>query len=465
MKIITGMNKRIIYSGVLAVALFFTACKKFLDVVPSTQSVNPVTITDFQEMLNSDSLSICNFFLLDLMSDDVHLPDKVLAIADDYFLRAYLWKPTIWNPADVDNMYNSSYTRILQMNIILSRVNAAPADSVNTAANRSNVISQSLINRAWYYLQLVNIYGPAYNKTTAAADLGVPLVLTPDAAAKPARASVKQVYDQVTGDLRTALNNSYLPAKGSDIIHPGKAAAYALMARAYLYMASYDSAALYADSSLALASSLKSYASGYIPTQLRDLTANPEILLGRVSYEQDFYALFSNYLQPSTTLYYTYLGAYDYRYINRFLQGVYRTSSYNNVTTYFVDNSVGVPEMMLTKAECLARKGDSTGAITLLNGLSAYRLRFNFPITGYTAANTLGYVLAERRRELFIHGGLRLFDLKRLNLDATHAIDLQRKLDDSTVVSTLPALSSRYVMPFSQLVLSGNANIVQNARQ
>lgn len=458
------MSKRIIHIGLLLGVLLFTGCKKFLDIVPSTQNVNPITVNDFQEMLNSDSLSIGNNFLPDLMSDDGYMSTTMLGTADNYYLRTYLWKPVIWNLSDVDYMYNSAYTRILQMNIILSRIDAAPADSINTIQNRSNVISQSLINRSWFYLQLANIYGPGYNEATAATDLAVPLVLVPDATAQPARASVKQVYAQVAGDLRKAVANPYLPAKGVDIIHPGKAAGYALLARTYLYMAKYDSALVYADSSLALASTLKSYLSGYtIPTQLLDLATNPEILMGRVTYETGFYKATGFTMMGSTNLF-SYLGYYDYRYTYRFSGYYLRTTIYSGATAMFIDNSVAVPEVMLTKAECLARKGDSTGAITLINTLSSYRMRFNSPVTSYTAANTLNYVLAERRRELAIHGGLRLFDQKRLNLQAAYATDLVRKRDDSTVVASLPALSSRYVMPFTQTVLGNNPNMVQNVR-
>jgi len=459
------MNKNIINIILFSCILFLAGCKKFLDVSPSTESVNPLKIKDFQEMLNNDSLSVGNYFLLDLASDDVYLPNTVLKGVDNYYLRTYLWKVTIWNPADVDYMYNSAYTRILQMNIILSRVNTAPADSLNTIENRSNVISQSLINRAWFYLQLANIYGVAYNTATAAKDLAVPLVLLPDASAKPARASVKDVYYQVIGDLKSAVNNPYLPSQGQDIIHPGKAAAYALLSRAYLYMANYDSASVYADSSLALVSALQNYRSGYsAPTQLLDLKTNPEILLGKVSYEQNFFSTYSSSIQLSSSLT-PYMSYFDYRYFYRFNGYNYKTTTYNSITTIFTDNSVGVPEVMLTKAECLARKGDADGAAVLINNISSNRQRFYSPITDYDASNILDFVLAERRRELFYHGGMRLFDLKRLNMEDKYKLDLVRKDDDSTVIATLPAGSSRYIFPFPQTVLSNNPNIVQNVRE
>lgn len=456
------MNKVIYF---LLTVLVFTGCEKFLDVNPSTQAVNPTTIADFQEMLNADSLAIGNYILSDLVSDDVRLTDIQLTGQDNYYSRTYLWSNVIWNPADEDYMYNSSYTRILQMNIILSRIAAAPSDSVNTVENRSNVLSQALIQRSWYYLQLANIYGAGYNNATAATDLAVPLVLSPDAAAQPLRATVKEVYNKVITDLRQAVNNPYLEAQGRNIIHPGKAAGYALLSRAYLYMAAYDSASLYADSSLALVSTLSDISSSYSgPTQLIDLRTNPEILMAKVAYDQNFYTLFKYSFQINSSLY-ALLSYNDGRYKTRLNGNYYRTTSYNGATTIFSDFSVSVPEVMLTKAECLARKGDAAGAVNLVNTLAAKRISYYVPIATNNADTALNYVLTERRRELFVHGGLRLFDLKRFNVNPNTQVTLTRKQDDSTVIASLPPLSSRYIMPFTQTVLANNPNMVQNVRQ
>lgn len=451
-------------------------CKKFLDILPPTSAVNPTTIKDFQEVLNSDSLSKCHFFLLDIMSDDVLFTDAQVASTTNYFRRSYMWESTIWYPADNDQMYNSTYSRILQMNIILDKVNAAPADAYNTPQNKSNVISQALINRAWYYLQLVNAYGPAYDATTANTDLGVPLVLTVDNYALPSRATVAQVYDQVIGDLKTAVKNPYLGSKGIDIIHPGKASGYALLARAYLYKGDYTSASNYADSTLALQNTLQNYnTTGYAAAgQLPDLSTNPEILLGRITADPVFYTLFAGTIRVSPTLVTTFnppatptITPTDLRYTKKFSSGNYILSTSTPSNMVF-DNSVGVPEAMLIKAECLARSGSFAAAGTLITTLRKNRLTstvFAAEVRTYTTANILQYVLDERRRELFYHGGLRLFDLKRLNKEAAYKQDITRKnVAGTTVIATLAAGSGRYLVPFSALVIAANPNIVQNPR-
>lgn len=458
------MKKIILYSMVVFIAAS-GACNKFLDINPSTQSVNPSTIKDFQEILNSDSLGTGYFFLLDLMSDDARMTDAQTGNGSNIYYRIYHWNSTIWNAGDTDMIYNSSYTRILQMNVILSRVNKAPSDSSNTPENKNNVISQALINRAWYYLQLGNIYGPAYDKASAATDLSVPLILEPQTGTKPSRATVQAMYAQIVRDLKTAVNNPYLPAEGVDILHPGKAAGYALLARAYLYEAQYDSAQAYADSSLNLVNTLTNYNNSNVqPVRLFDLSANPEVLLGRMSADAGYYATYTGSFPIGYTLLDS-LGTSDLRYSRNFSNGSYKISNAVSPTSLVFDNSLGVSEVMLTKAECLARQGNVTEAADILKQIRSNRRPSSLVDNRtYTTANILNYVLGERRRELAFHGGLRLFDLKRLNKEDALKQTIYRRNDAKVIIDSLIPGSNLYVLPFAPSVIANNTNILQNPR-
>lgn len=439
-------------------------CKKFLAIDSPTSSVNPVAIKDFQEMLNSDSLGRVQYFLLDAMSDDIQLTDVQTASASSYYRRAYFYENTIWNATDIDKVYNGTYARILQMNIILSRINDAAQDALNTPQNKSNIISQALIHRAYFYLQLVNAYAKPYDTSTSSTDPAVPLVLFPDATALPSRASVEQVYAQITNDLKTALNNPFLASKGNDIVHPGKAAAFGLLARAYLYKGDYANAETYADSTLARVNMITNYTTGtYLaPTQFQDLTSNPEILMGKFTSDENYYSFYQTAFRISTGLK-TLLTALDSRYTKRFTSDVYRVSS-TPVNTYAMDNSVAVPEVLLTKAECLARAGKVTEAASILSRIRSNRIT-STDTRSFTAANILRYVLDDRRRELFLHGGLRLFDLKRLNkVPSTQVTITRSNVAGSVVLGTIAPGSNRYIVPFSPYVLAANPYITQNPR-
>jgi tetratricopeptide (TPR) repeat protein len=444
--------------AVTVVLLLSTGCKKFLNVRPSTTAVNPTTISDFREMLNMDSLALCTFTIADMISDDVRLTDAMVSGQPTVsYTNAWLWAPTIWNPGDADFMYNSAYSRILQMNIILSKIDAAQ----DSAGQKSIVRAQAQINRAWYYLVLANLYGWDYQAGTATASLAVPLVLSPDANVLPARATVQAVYDQVLQDLLAAVAAPGLPGMGATIVQPGRAAGFGLLATTYLYMGNYQQAETAADSALAIRNTLWNYNTSYFkPSNLLDLSQNPEILLGRLCSDYYFYTLYNGpfYISPSLD---SLLGSNDTRFTRNFNSGGDYTTSNGSYQVF--NYSVTTPAVLLIKAECMARRGDAADAIGLLNQLRQNRLINYTPLAGNVDALT--EVLKERRRELFFHGGSRLFDLKRLNRDSRFAQILQRVADDGvSVVATLAPGSPRYLMPFAPTIVANNPNIVQNAR-
>lgn len=445
--------------GVLCLAqVLLQGCDKFFDVRPDTSVVNPTTLKDFQEMLNNDSLALCNFMLADFTSDDLRLEDAhVSAAPASSYTQAWLWGASVWRPGEDDFMYNTAYSRILQMNIILDRVGR----TAGKESDKELVKAQALINRAWYYLQLANSYGADYRAPVAATDLAVPLILAPDATVMPVRATVKAVYDRVLEDLQAAVASPSLPGMGQNVLHPGKAAGLALLARAYLYMGRYTEAQQAAEASLAIHSQLHKYTQDFAaPTSLLDLSRNPEVLLARMCIDYTFFGIrFTGFfIDPGLK---ALLGDNDLRRTAHFSGDQYAVGNMTNSMT--CDYSVGVAEVMLIRAECLARKNDGAGAMEIVNTIRKNRLAQYSPLDGGT--NVLKTVLEERRRELFYRGGLRLFDLKRLNRDNAFAQTVQRTKDDGiTVQASLVPNSPRYLLPFSPVIIANNPAIIQNPR-
>ncbi|HEY8958876.1 RagB/SusD family nutrient uptake outer membrane protein [Chitinophaga sp.] len=458
---------------VVSQVLLVSSCKKFLDVRPdNTTNINPRTVRDFEEILNNSSLAIPNYMLADFVSDDIWLSDKVMNsgnIAAAYYMNTYAWATTIWQPSDDDAMYNDTYKLILPMNVILDNIEKATGDS---AERKTIVKAQACINRAYYYLQLANIYGPDYRPATAGQDLAVPLVLHPNATEQPRRNTVKEVYDQILTDLQVAINTASLPDFGVDVIHPGKAAAYAMLARTSLLMGDYEKALDAADGALKIRSTLLDYATADKPFTLKDQEKNPEVLLARVYLDQPYFRRFNEAIYTSSALA-DLFDSTDLRFVVNFDNGqrigkhvMYQKYIDDELPSMQFNYSLTVAEMMLIKAECLCRKGDDISAITLLNQLR--QSRFNAadytPLTVSPGKDALTLVLGERRRELFFHGGLRLFDLKRLNRDPKFKLDLTRVTATDSIIATLPALSPRYLMPFTPKVIANNPSIIQNER-
>lgn len=473
-------------SGLLLMALWvatITGCKKFLDVSDSSSSnVKPHTIVDFEDMMNNASLSTPDYVLYDMISDDAYLPDGQRTTgASSSVVANYLWAKDVFNSGEDDRMYNDSYSRINTLNIVIDNVMLARDGSVE---RKEMVLAQAKIHRAYYFFQLVNMYGAAYDAATASTDLGVPLTLHAAPEQFPHRATVDSVYTQVLNDLHDALATPSLPDFGVDIIHPGKAAAYGMMGRVYLYMNDYVNAKLYADSALNLNSQILDYEvfsfdfttlSMLGPLTLLDKNQNdPEILFGKVCSDKTLFMSLLDFGPYGSDELMSYLDPTDYRRMFFFFENVmpspkgslfYVDLNSDNPMSYY-DYSVTVPEMMLTKAECLARDGDKDGAMALVNELRKYRIMpaVYAELTATDADDALSQVLDERRRELFFHGGIRTFDLKRLNKEPQFAQDLQRTSDDGSVISTIAAGSPRYIMPFAPKITNNNPYMVPNER-
>jgi tetratricopeptide (TPR) repeat protein len=472
----------LIYVFCLLLVFSSSSCKKFLDVKQSTNTnINPHSVADFEQMLNNTALASPNYLIADLMSDDIMLTDNLLSTySNSFYIKAYQWWPTTWDAAENDPMYNNAYQMILQCNIILSRLPSAPD---GTSAQKNIIRAQAKINRAYYYFQLANLYGKGYDPATAAQDLAVPLVLNPDASLLPARSTVQQVYALILQDLQDAVNTVELPDFGTDVIHPGRAAALALLARVYLFMSSYTQALSTADAALQIKSTLLDYnnfshtngidPSGGVknkPLTLKDEMNNPETLLARISEDFSFYPIFFTTLSISNELM-TLYGSTDLRFVYNFVPAPNAAPTYfgyNDLKFGMVFNyGIGVPEMLLIKAECLARQGDAGAALAQLELIRKFRYKPEdyFPLANTGTDEALRRVLEERRKELFLHGGLRLFDLKRLNLDPRFRKEIVRASnDDGHIIARLEPSSSAYLLPFAPQIINANPSIIQNPR-
>jgi len=126
-------------------------------------------------------------------------------------------------------------------------------------------------------------------------------------------------------------------------------------------------------------------------------------------------------------------------------------------------NGLATDEVLLTRAECRARKGDASGAMADLNMLLQKRWRNTVTYTSLTATDAedaLRKILTERRKELCFRG-IRWTDLRRLNKDPRFAITLKRVVGSHEY--TLPPDDKRYVYPIpnDEIVFSG---VEQNPR-
>jgi tetratricopeptide (TPR) repeat protein len=448
----------------LTTVLFFiilTSCKKdWLDAKPQKSLVIPNKIEDFQALLDNTS-TVFNLTqgsgLGEISAGDFYVQYSTWqALSSSQEKSSYIWEKT-------ENFYNgeasadwtNSYKRILYSNVIIEGINKINPHSTELAA-WNNVMGSALFFRAFDLYNLSQQFCSPYLPSTALTELGLPLRLKYDVNLPVERSNLQQTYERIIGDLKVSI--PILSTTPLYKTRPSKQAAYALLARIYLSMETYDQAILYADSALQIQNTLIDYSK---------LSASNSFPIDRFNPEVIFHSSFTFGIFRNTRLIVDPILLASYN-TNDFRKKVFFTpvadgetykGSYTGSSLLF--GGLAVDEMLLIRAECNARKGNISIALNDLNKLLKNRWNENYQdisITDPTSALT--YILAERRKEL-IYRGIRWSDLRRLNRDSRFGIILTKTLNGVTY-SLLPN-DKRYVLPIDEIEirLSG---IQQNNR-
>lgn len=141
------------------------------------------------------------------------------------------------NNSRIADIWSYSYKTIININATLE---VAPEGQ---SKEFDMVIGENYYLRAFHYFTLVNVFGQPYINSPET-NLGVPIKLTTSLDDFPARATVKEVYDQIEKDLLKAIDMMTIP-EGSTIqpknsCYASKEVAEALLSRVYLYMERWD---------------------------------------------------------------------------------------------------------------------------------------------------------------------------------------------------------------------------------
>jgi hypothetical protein len=220
--------------------------------------------------------------------------------------------------------------------------------------------------------------------------------------------------------------------------YPGKAAAYATLARTHLSMRNYDSAYYYADLCLGIKSDLLDYNSISVDARIPFVRyENPEFIF----YTEQYAGAFNTHRASDSfvdTLLVASFGTGDLRQ-RAFLQAsqgyhTYKGGYSANRNRLF--SGIATDELFLMRAECHARAGRVTEAMNDLNHLLRHRWDGTFaPLTASTPSEALALVLNERKKELLFRS-VRWMDLKRLNLEGAGIV--LRRIVDGQVVELQP---------------------------
>jgi len=325
--------------------------------------------------------------------------------------------------------------------------------------------------RAHTHLELLRWWAPDYDGNSAS--LGIPYVDKFDVEQMPARLTVKQTYDKIEADLKTAKAELQVTDRSiqSTTSTDGTARAYAdamvcdaVLARMYLYANQLDSAIKYAT----LVINVRPLATASeFPLIWEDATTKE--VIWSLKYQAGNAALIREIYQvsgdkaswlPVTQLLNMYDGT-DIRF------PVYWGNINGRIvlTKYFAKTAAsGSPdgvvdaklyrtaEMYLIRAEAYSRKpGGDAQALADLTALRTARNAFVGAETG-TALKTA--IQNERRKELVAEGH-RFFDLKR-------TVRVVNRTQNCSLYCTLPSGDRAWAFPIPQTEMLANPNMQQN---
>lgn len=418
--------------------LFFTlqSCEDYLDLKPASNLVIPETLDDMQQLLDNGNIFTPYPELLELQADDFYFESEYWnSMIDQVNKNAYVWAKDLFGTIDSHSAWTQPYSQIFYANAVLDGLKDIPRNGSN-APKYDQIKGSALFLKAEAVYTLAQLFAKVYDHRTAETDLGIPIPMSSDVNEKIYRPSVQYTFDFIINSLTDAQE---LLETTVDFSRPSKAAAHALLARVYLYMGDYENGLSQSNRSLQLFSDLVNLNSNSIRE------AKTTLLLRIISP-----ATAIRNLQASTMI--------DTSLIEQYTEGDRR------LTAFYIKNPQGkwmkqrfndlvnlcfagfdADELFLIRAECYARLGHADAALEDLNHLLYHRFTVNSyrPYESANAEAVLGWVLAERRKEL-IFRGLRWSDLKRFAREDSDLL-LQRKLGDN--IYTLPANDPRWVLP------------------
>jgi hypothetical protein len=317
----------------------------------------------------------------------------------------------------VIGLWKSGYENIYQMN---SCINNIPNTTVIGDSLKRALVGEMKFTRAFYYFQLVNLFG------------GVPLVTVNDynITSKLPRATVDEVYDLIRSDLaaaRAVLQPKYPSASGARI-RANLYAAMALSAKVFLYRQQWDSAAMMASEIINSGSYQLQTDPGTVFLSssqeiIWSLPANTLTNFDLQTGEGATFLPFSQYSTPSYTVNPILLNAFeedDKRKASWIIPQTVGTNVYNvlgkyknrvrNAATTEAYVMLRLADMYLVLAEAQAQSGNTADAITNLN-----KVRTRAGLPDYTGSDDdlLAAIYHERQVEMAFEWGNRWYDLKR----------------------------------------------------
>lgn len=489
------------YITTLGISLLLTGtgCKHFLEQEPARQTTIK-TVDQMRALLDNPTSAGGNGFYEEnnntvaFSSDDTEIPADVFAanvsrLGGDRLLY-YTFDTEQIIGLSSDALWTGEYRKIFIANTVLDNLDAA----TGSQADKALVKADAQFQRAYSYWVLANYYCLPYSQANLKAP-GLPLKKTSSMEESLNRATLDETYQFILSDLNEAMKVASVDVDATKQWRVTKRTVEAMFSRYYLFTGDYDKALEYANKALTSVSIvLKDYktiaagpnityanpaASLEVPETYNWTAAQyipwPELYYPRFSYTAN------QFYMPSASLRALYEGQNDLRYKWFMIENGGRRFSIVTPQVFryvqFDDgrriiSGLSRAEMLLNKAEALARTNKPGEAMDAVNELRAKRFTTPTNLTAANADQAITNVLAERRREFPF--SMRWLDIRRFSVnnypgdDVAISRDFFQMNGNTVDVSTpktytLPVGSKRYAVPINGLdVSASNGQIPQN---
>jgi hypothetical protein len=447
--------------------LLFTAtgCKKFLEKTPDNRA--SVSTPEQVSQLLGTAYPQANYMTFaESISDNV--TDKGTGNQERTNIDPYFFRDVSDNQQDSPEGYwNACYTAIAAANQALEAIRNA-ADTTLYTAQRG----EALVCRAYAHFMLVTFFSKVYDASTAASDLGIPYVTTPENVVfkKYDRKTVEYVYNMIEQDLTTGLplidDTKYTIPR----YHFTKAAANAFASRFYLFKGDYRKVLTHANAVLGtgdVTAMLRPWNTTYrtmTPAELfavyQKATEPANLLLAESvsNWGRDYYTVRYAMNSDIRDEVYAVEGLFTLGNNNDTAELAFRYQTYtagtNNyllpkINEYFVRNSVnaniGLPYVMVPlftaeevlfnriEANIILNTTNANAAIADLNNYARTRVvdynAADYTLTpdklqDYYAAGNVRlnalYALLDFKRAEYVQEGMRWFDIIRYGIEVVH---------------------------------------------
>jgi len=467
-------------------------CEKYLSEEPKKQA-SIKTVSQLEALVdNATAFSYESNYTAVYSTDDAEISKDLYKNNPNAFtvdnLQYYVFKVDGVANLAADQLWNTEFKKIFTANLILTSIDEVSGDD----ATKQRVKADAHFIRAYSYWLLANHYCAPYTAANLNS-LGLPIKKTLDYTESLKRATLKETYDFILSDIAEAQKVAVDDVESLKPWRVSKKALSAFMSRFYLFTGDLDNSLVQSNNALATVNA-KLVDFKTIKPGIPKTYANPAAKLDHVElndwaaskflYWSEFYYTRYTYTPaqwfvPSSALLALYDTQNDLRYKSFvFTNGGRRFSVVTPAAARYTVFSDGryipagftVAEVLLNKAEVLARKGDVTAAMDAVNMLRLKRMSTYVALSATDKDDAIKKVLEERRRELPF--AMRWYDIRRFSVNDYPADNVTVTRDFFEVSSTGVNVNSpktytleakRLLVPINGVEMdSSKGQIVQN---